>query len=175
MLQNLLVERFHLVFRREKRNFPSYALAVDNGGPKFKEVPPTPDANPDAASGLLTARKGSDGFPDVPGPLTMTILSGGGLKRTKYQERTMADFLSNLGVLIGSSQGKSVRDGFLQPRVADKTGLTGKYTFILEYYAASNPKGCRCLPPARSAALQAMRTAAVPATSRRFKNNWGSG
>jgi len=26
-----------------------------------------------------------------------------------------------------------VLDGYLQPRVVDKTGLTGKYTFILEY------------------------------------------
>jgi uncharacterized protein (TIGR03435 family) len=148
MLQNLLVERFHLVFHREKRSFPGYALVVDRDGPRFKEVPPTPDANPGAASGLLSARRGSDGFPDGPGPLTMTIMSGGGLKRTKYQERTMADFISNLGLLIGSSQAKSVRDGFLQPRVVDKTGLTGKYTFILEYYDASHtPEGVPLFAP----------------------------
>jgi len=148
MLQNMLVERFHLVFHREKRNFPGYALVVDKGGPKLKEVPPTPDANPGAASGLLSARQGSDGFPDVPGPLTMTILSGGGLKRTKYQERTMADFISDLGFLMGSSEGRSVRDGFLQPRVADKTGLTGKYTFILEYYDPGHtPAGAPLFSP----------------------------
>jgi uncharacterized protein (TIGR03435 family) len=137
-----------LVFHREKRNFPGYALVLDKGGRMFKEVPPTPDANPDAASGLLSARQGSDGFPDVPGPLTMTIMSGGGSQRTKYQERTMADFISNLGFLIGSSQGKSVRDGFLQPRVVDKTGLTGKYTFILEYYDAGHtPAGVPLFSP----------------------------
>jgi uncharacterized protein (TIGR03435 family) len=61
----------------------------------------------------------------------------GGLERTKYQERTMAEFVSNLGFLIGSAQGKSVLDGYPQPRVIDKTGLTGKYTFILEYYNAT--------------------------------------
>jgi uncharacterized protein (TIGR03435 family) len=49
----------------------------------------------------------------------------------------MAEFVSNLGFLIGSSQGNSVLQGSLQPRVVDKTGLTGKYTFILEYYNAS--------------------------------------
>jgi uncharacterized protein (TIGR03435 family) len=48
----------------------------------------------------------------------------------------MAEFVSNLGFLIGSSQGKSVLQGFPQPRVVDKTGLTGKYTFILEFYDA---------------------------------------
>jgi uncharacterized protein (TIGR03435 family) len=62
----------------------------------------------------------------------------GGQERTKYQERTMAEFVSNLGFLIGSSQGKSVLNGFLQPRVVDKTGLTGKYTFLLEYYSAGS-------------------------------------
>jgi uncharacterized protein (TIGR03435 family) len=56
------------------------------------------------------------------------------MERTQYQERTMAEFVSNLGFVIGSSQGKSVTEGFLQPRVVDKTGLTGKYTFILEFY-----------------------------------------
>jgi len=46
----------------------------------------------------------------------------------------MADFISNLGFLIGSSQGKGVLQGYPQPRVRDKTGVTGKYTFILEYH-----------------------------------------
>jgi uncharacterized protein (TIGR03435 family) len=31
MLQNLLVERFHLVFHHEMLNFPGYALVVDKG------------------------------------------------------------------------------------------------------------------------------------------------
>src|SRR5579863_5202888 len=140
MLQNLLVERFHLVFHREIRNFPGYELVVDKGGPKFKEVVPTPPTNPDAtpdARAILGAPRGADGFPNFPGPRTISQSSRDGLERTKYQERTMAEFISNLGFLIGSSQGKSVTQGFPQPRVVDKTGLTGKYTFILEYYNAS--------------------------------------
>ena len=52
MLQNLLVERFHLVFHRETRNFPGYELVVDKGGPKFKEVTPTQGANPDPPRGF---------------------------------------------------------------------------------------------------------------------------
>jgi uncharacterized protein (TIGR03435 family) len=46
MLQNLLIERFHLVFQHETRRFPGYELVVDKGGPKFKEVAPSKDAGP---------------------------------------------------------------------------------------------------------------------------------
>ncbi|HEY4360455.1 MAG TPA: TIGR03435 family protein [Bryobacteraceae bacterium] len=141
MLQNLLIERFHLVYHREKRSFPGYELVVDKGGPKFKEVTPTQDPNPDAARGqiaILGGTPGVDGFPNIPGSRTISQISRTGEEKTKYQERTMADFVSNLGFLIGSSQGKSVTSGYLQPRVVDKTGLTGKYTFLLEYFNAGS-------------------------------------
>ena len=64
----------------------------------------------------------------------------------------MAEFVSNLGFVIGSSQGKSVLHGFLQPRVVDKTGLTGKYTFILEFHnegSANLANQFRSVLPAR--------------------------
>jgi uncharacterized protein (TIGR03435 family) len=153
MLQNLLVERFHLVFHRETRDFPGYELVVDKGGPKFKEVTPTKDANPDAASDMLLALDAEideDDSPSLPpGPSTLIQSSRGGKTRTKYQERTMVEFVSNLGSLIGSSQGKSVLDGHPQPRVVDKTGLTGKYTFILAYNDASMAGPIRELLSAR--------------------------
>jgi uncharacterized protein (TIGR03435 family) len=141
MLQNLLVERFHLVYHKEKRDFPGYELVVDKGGPRFKEVTPTPvdsNAGPPAAGPMMGAGRGADGFPAVPGSRVMgQINPRTGQERSKYQERTIAQFVSNLGFLIGSSQGKSVADGYPQPRVVDKTGLTGTYTFILEYYNQS--------------------------------------
>jgi uncharacterized protein (TIGR03435 family) len=74
MLQNLLVERFHLVFHHETRNFPGYELVVDKGGPKFKEVTPTQPTNPDAAPdprAILSGPRGADGFPNSPGPRTI--------------------------------------------------------------------------------------------------------
>jgi uncharacterized protein (TIGR03435 family) len=150
MLQNLLVERFHLVFHHETRNFPGYELVVDKGGPKFKEVTPTQGANPGEGmqfGAAMNASRGADGFPDVPGSRVMGQGGRGGQQKTKYQERTMAQFISNLGYLIGSSQGKSVLEGFPQPRVVDKTGLTGTYTFILEYYNATTANLGSRLPP----------------------------
>ena len=147
MFQNLLIERFHLVFRRETRNFPGYALVVDtDGGPKIKQV--TPDENPVAPTtqAMIQGPKGGDGFPVVHGPFTMGQMDGSRKTRTKYQERSMAEFVSNLGFIIGSSRGKSVLDGYLQPRVVDKTRLTGKYTFILEYYNAGTASLAAALP-----------------------------
>lgn len=140
MLQNLLVERFHLVFHREARNFPGYELVVDKGGPKFKEVAPTPAAKPGEPRdprAALGGPRGEDGFPVIPGSTMINQLRPGGQARWKYQERTMAEFLLNLGILIQSSQGKNVLQGSVTPRVVDKTGLTGRYTFILEFYDAS--------------------------------------
>lgn len=113
MLQNLLVERFHLVFHRETGSFPGYELIVDAGGPKMKEATAESDSGP--ARDPLTWR---------PGTVS---------QRIKDQESTMADLARQLGFLIGRSLGRSLDDGFFQPRVVNKTGLAGKYTFILEY------------------------------------------
>jgi uncharacterized protein (TIGR03435 family) len=58
---------------------------------------------------------------------------------------------------------KSVDDGFFQPRVVDKTGLTGKYTFILEF----NCPACVPLSPTVSVnpdglGLKLIKTTDVP-------------
>jgi uncharacterized protein (TIGR03435 family) len=37
MLMNMLVDRLHLTFHREKREMPVYALTVDKGGAKLKQ------------------------------------------------------------------------------------------------------------------------------------------
>jgi uncharacterized protein (TIGR03435 family) len=156
MLRNLLIERFHMVFHHETGNFPGYELVVDKSGPKLKEV--TPDPNPvDNPPAVRSASIGSDGFPVVPGPRTLGSRAGTVHLRIKDQEWSMVDLTRQLGFLIGRSQGKSLDDGFFQPRVVDKTGLAGKYTFILEYdcpacvpltpTVSANPDGNNSLAP----------------------------
>ena len=102
MLQNLLVERFRLVFHQEIGNFPGYELVVDKGGPKLKEV--TPDHNPlvDPQAGR-SAPTGSDGFPVVRGRRTLSSRSGTVSQRIKDQEWSMADLARQLGFIIGRS------------------------------------------------------------------------
>lgn len=137
MLQNLLVDRFHLVFHHETGYFPGYELVVDKGVPKLKEVTPAPDPASDPQA-VRSAPLGADGFPVVRGPYASSTKPGTDNQRIKDQEMSMTGFARQLGVLIGKVQGRSVDDGFL-PRVIDKTGLPGIYTFILEFDC---PDGC---------------------------------
>jgi uncharacterized protein (TIGR03435 family) len=165
MLQSLLVERFHLVFHHETGTFPGYELVVDKGGPKLKEVTSDPNStvDPQAVRGAPT---GSDGFPIVRGRRTLASRPGTVNQRIKDQEWTMTDFARQLGFLIGRSGGKSLDEGFFQPRVIDKTGLTGKYTFILEF----DCPGCVTPTPAVSANPDGGSTAAPMDESLGFPN-----
>ena len=160
MLQNMLAERFHLVFRRETRNFPGYELVVDKGGPKFKEVEPDPNLAP--ATTVATGFKvGEDGFPARNGPNTISVM-GASLMRTKYQERTMAEFVSALGSFVAMSQGKRLDGNYLLPRVVDRTGLTGKYTFILESAGPALPPGLPSMPALANGADNSVAAASDP-------------
>ncbi len=70
MLLNLLKERFHLAYHREKtRTFDLYTLTVAKGGPKLKdaEIPdgPPPPA-PVPGTPVQRATLDRDGFPQLP-------------------------------------------------------------------------------------------------------------
>ena len=129
MLQNLLVERFQMKLHHETRNFPGYELVVAPGGPRLKEtsqgsdagaaaVPAPPKFNPD----------GSFNFP--PGPQTATK-EGKGALHAQFQAQTMSYFASRLGNMVTRALGADINSA--QARVTDKTGLTGKYDFAVEF------------------------------------------
>ena len=123
MMRTLLAERFHLAFHREKRNFPGYDLVVARGGPKLNQP----------ASGSNSALP--------PGPQMRTSL-GRGMIRVELQEKPLSDLVAGLGRLIAQSQGGDPADfASRKARVIDKTGLTGTYSFTLEFSC----EGCRSL------------------------------
>jgi uncharacterized protein (TIGR03435 family) len=68
---------------------------------------------------------------------------------------TMAQFADNLGVMVNESNGAGPMDA--EPRVIDKTGLTGKYEFKLEF-AGSVP-----MPASVAAVVAAARRGQQPA------------
>jgi uncharacterized protein (TIGR03435 family) len=132
MLQNLLIERFQMKLHHETRNFPGYELSVAPGGPKLKPTEQDPSAVSPVASGIPTKPQfnpdGSFKFP--PGPQT-AVRFGKGEEHAQFQARSIADLASQLGSSL--NQALNADPGAPQPRVIDKTGLTSKYDFTLEF------------------------------------------
>jgi uncharacterized protein (TIGR03435 family) len=147
MLQHLLAERFHLSVHHEARNFPGYKLAVASKGPKLKEAPPVKN---------LTPEEIAENFAKLPPQEARALVMasrpslsiGPGRMRMTYPSESMADFAGELGNLINKALDHPL--GSPVPRVADGTGLPGKYVFTLEFLCA----GCRGINPSRLPLLQ---------------------
>ena len=121
MLQNLLTERFHLKEHVESREFSAYELTVAKTGLKLKEAVGGTFASPQPARQLSA----DDGFPELPpnrpGMIARHSVSGGYmLTRLRAQQQT----ISALAEILPSPD---------EGPIVDKTGLTGKYDFTLEF------------------------------------------
>ena len=134
MLQSLLAERFHLAVHRESRNFPGYLLVVAKGGPKLSAMPAELPGMASGASGPVIDRSGALVFPPRESVQTMSS----GRMQTTYKGKAMADFAGDLSNLVAQALGTPSleRLGDTRPRITDKTGLTGKYDFTLEFSCA---------------------------------------
>ncbi len=124
MMQNLLAERFHLKVHKESREFPAWELTVAASGLKLKESSATAET---ATSSPRPSppQADSDGFPvlpsDKPGfAVRYTIVDGFVVGRLAARQQPVT-------VLTGSY---GLQD---DPPIVDKTGLTGKYDFKLEF------------------------------------------
>jgi uncharacterized protein (TIGR03435 family) len=122
MLRKLLEQRFQLTVHRDTRELPIYNLVLAKGGSKLQESKPddagTGDKPTDAAlAAALAAKLGSSG-----GPMATGGGGGGrgGVRTTSGRAITTAELAATLSSIAGWP-------------VFDKTGLTGKYDFKLEY------------------------------------------
>ncbi len=121
MMRNLLDERFHLRAHIESREFAAYELVVAKSGLKMKEH----DAISTTSRSDTRRPSGDYGFPDLPpgrpGMTSRQAKSGGFLLiRVRAQEepmRVLAEMLHVPG----------------EEPIVDKTALSGKYDFTLEY------------------------------------------
>jgi uncharacterized protein (TIGR03435 family) len=130
MWQNLLAERFGVVIHHESKVFQVEELVVAKGGPKLKEStmaaakaadePPPP--GPENA-GIGPPKLDKNGAPELTAPglmMMMTMGPNGPNAHLVGKDRTMAQLAANIA-------------GQISHPVVDKTGLTGKYDFALEF------------------------------------------
>jgi uncharacterized protein (TIGR03435 family) len=152
MLQNLLAERFALRTHIESRDFPAYELVAARGGLKMKEAVPGEPAPTPSGDGWPPLR------PNQP-DMESTGSIGGGYVLIRIRSQ-----LEPISVLAGML--KSAGD----PPIVDKTGLTGKYSFNLEYTKESPGPAPDAPPivPALNTALQQQLGLQVVATKLPF-------
>jgi uncharacterized protein (TIGR03435 family) len=135
MLQNLLAERFHLKLHTESREFSAYELGIAKTGGKLTE-----------STNQLTKSTNSAGADRPSMSANFTISGGYQLVKVKAQQQTV----SNLARMVRSPD---------EPPIVDKTGLTAKYDFTLEFAkeiptAAANGPADPPVAPSLSTALQ---------------------
>lgn len=132
MLQNLLAERFHLTLHRESRELTAYDLTVARGGTKMKEADLSVSPQSELPSGPLATSR--DGFPVLfPGrSMVMRYSTPNGTTRMAGGLQTTEQIAQMLTNYVGA-------------RVVNKTGLTGKYDFHLEFVGGDSADGAGAL------------------------------
>ena len=131
MVQNLLMERFHLAVHRETKELPMYALRVGKNGPKLKESDPAAAAEDETAADgdrpRPTVTMGADGFPQFPAdakmpPVVTLSLAGPEFTRIKWFARHQT--MDQLADMIGAQVSRPVKN---------LTEIEGLYDFTLAF------------------------------------------
>jgi uncharacterized protein (TIGR03435 family) len=131
MLQNLLVERFRMTLHHELQDKAAYNLTVAKGGPKLKETA-YPNAKP-IASGSLSFTLDKNDFPVLPKEAAVQARVDwvkNGSFRSTFRAFPISDFAQDMANVLTEAVPLV---GMVIPRIFDKTGLTARYDFTLEY------------------------------------------
>jgi uncharacterized protein (TIGR03435 family) len=140
MLQYLLTERFKMVLHHELQDKAAYDLSIAKTGLKLKETE-YPNAKPASSSSTeLTLDKNN--FPVLPKDLAVQAKVDwmkGGMFRSTFRSYPFATFVADLvGILTMMITASDDPTRTFAARVIDKTGLTGRYDFNLEYAGLSD-------------------------------------
>lgn len=135
MLQNLLAERFHLTLHHETKEFSVYELIFGKGGSKLKASDLTASSTP-SLDGTTTDK---NGFPNPPPGRSIVM---------RY---SLKGRLRMTGRLQTPEQIAQMLSGYVGNPVVNKTGLTGKYDFTLEFAEDYSPESTEPAPSVSTA------------------------
>jgi bla regulator protein blaR1 len=123
-VQNLLTDEFGLIFHRETKDLPVYAMVVGQEGPRMTEVLVNPQA---------IEREPPAPAPAVPSPLAVPATLPPGtmwVRMTEHNGTAQGQLLAkavSMDVLAHSLS------GMVGSKVEDRTGLSGTYDFTLSW------------------------------------------
>jgi bla regulator protein blaR1 len=151
-LQSFLTDEFGLVFHRETKELPGYAVTIGKDGPKMTEVAVSHQPPNDFQ---LAQVRPAGGAPPVPGPVAApaSVPSGGmWIRMSKEGDSDEGQLKANgvgmdaLARLLSTAVGSAV---------TNQTGLNGTYAFSLSWDAGAPNGGApgRPLSPAGIASL----------------------
>jgi uncharacterized protein (TIGR03435 family) len=121
MVQSLLAERFKLTTHFETQERGVLALTSVQAGKLGPKLIPHAEGPPCDRPGASPG-PGFAGFPPLCGSLAMLRISGGALMMAGYRDLTMDTLAASLAGIVG--QGRTV---------IDRTGLTGRFDYTLEW------------------------------------------
>jgi uncharacterized protein (TIGR03435 family) len=135
MLQRLLMERFKMTIHHESQDKLAYDLSVAKTGLKLKETV-YPNAKPASGSSIEFTLDKND-FPVLPKEAAVQARLDwvkNGSFRSTFRAYPISKFVQDLvGVLTTMISVSDDPTRTFAARVIDKTGLTGRYDFTLEY------------------------------------------
>lgn len=127
MMQALLRDRFQLKMHVETRELPVYALVLAKGGAKLQPTQPDPSPAPEETPALDAPP------PEMPKHLPRKPPRGAWMMQMNAKGAEWSVSGGTMEQLAGVLTGQSDFGGRL---VIDKTGLTGKYDWYLEWTPA---------------------------------------
>jgi bla regulator protein BlaR1 len=123
MLQNLLKDRFKLALHHEKVEFSGFGLVVAKSGPKLmKSAGPLRESEQATIGnrGTVSLHVEKDGFPNLFPGRNMGGTFKDGTVRMRFRDYGLSGLAQQFSFALGA-------------RIIDKTGLTEKYDFTLEF------------------------------------------
>lgn len=123
MMQSLLEERFHLVFHRETRQEPTYAMVLAKPGTLGPRIKPHPADDPECAKD------------SIPKPLAGAFNPLACGASASVAPKSPGDFaVAGYNVTMGAiALGLGGAANLTDRQVVDRTGLTGTYDYTLEF------------------------------------------